>query len=175
VGQLVIQHSADAAVMAAIHLAAVSVAYRPFFPGRPAPTTAELDEEWTAALADPTATALLAVVGGHPVGSVLIRADQQFPGGELHGLHVLPAKWGHGIGTALHDGALELLTAAGYDMAWLWEVAANDRARRMYERRGWTARPGIAQDYLGARELRYSRPLGHRPRPRLLRLGTPFL
>ena len=158
-GQLVIQRSADTAVMAAIHLAAVSVAYRPFFPGRPPPTAAELDEEWTSALADPTAAALLATVDGDPAGSVLIRADRQFPGGELHGLHVLPAQWGHGIGTALHDGALELLTAGGYDTAWLWVLAGNDRARRMYERRGWTARPGIAQDYLDARELRYSRPL----------------
>jgi hypothetical protein len=95
--QIVIRRCADAAVIAGIHEAAVSVAYRPFFPGSPPPTAGELCEEWTSALADPTAVALLATVDGHPAGSVLTRADRQFPGGELHALHVLPAEWGHGI------------------------------------------------------------------------------
>jgi GNAT superfamily N-acetyltransferase len=158
-GQLVIRHCNDAAVIADIHWATVSVAYRLFFPGRPMPSAGELREEWVSALADPTAVALLATVDGRPAGSVLARADRQFPAGELHALHVLPSQWGHGIGSALHDGALELLAGAGYDTAWLWVIAANDRARRIYERRGWTPRSDIAQDYLGAQELRYSRPL----------------
>jgi GNAT superfamily N-acetyltransferase len=89
----------------------------------------------------------------------MARADRQFPAGELHALHVVPAQWGHGIGSALHDGALDVLAGAGYDTAWLWVLAANDRARRMYERRGWTPRTDIAQDYLGVQELRYSLPL----------------
>src|SRR5215469_5055047 len=158
-GQIVIEHCTDAAVIADIHQAAVSVAYRPFFPGSPLPTAAELREEWMSALADPTAVALLATVDGHPAGSILTRADRQFPAGELHALHVLPEEWGHGIGSALHDGALDVLAGAGYDTAWLWVLAANDRARRMYERRGWTPRADIARDYLGVQELRYSRPL----------------
>jgi GNAT superfamily N-acetyltransferase len=158
-GQVVIQQCTDAAVLAEIHRAAVSVAYRPFFPGSTVPTAAELCEEWVSALADPTGVALLATVDGRPAGSVMARADRQFPAGELHALHVVPAQWGHGIGSALHDGALDVLAGAGYDTAWLWVLAANDRARRMYERRGWTPRADIAQDYLGAQELRYSRPL----------------
>lgn len=89
----------------------------------------------------------------------MARADRQFPGGELHALHVLPSMWGHGIGSALHDGALAVLAGAGYDTAWLWVIGANARARRMYERRGWTARAEIAQDYKGVQELRYSRQL----------------
>jgi GNAT superfamily N-acetyltransferase len=158
-GQIVIQRCTDVAVIAGIHQAAVSVAYRPFFPGSPPPTAAELREEWMSALADPTAVALLATVGGHRAGSVLTRADRESSGGELHALHVLPAVWGHGIGSALHDGALDVLAGAGYDTAWLWVLTANDRARRMYERRGWTPRAGITRDYLGVPELRYSRPL----------------
>jgi GNAT superfamily N-acetyltransferase len=87
----------------------VSVAYRPFFSGSPPPTAAELCREWMSALADPTAVALLATVDRRPAGSVLIRADRQAYGGELHALHVLPEQWGHGIGSALHDGAIDLL------------------------------------------------------------------
>lgn len=158
-GQIAIRHCADASVVAEIHRAAVSAAYRPFFPDSAPPTAAELCEEWAAALADPTAVVLLATVDGHPAGSVMARADRQFPGGELHALHVLPSMWGHGIGSALHDGALAVLAGAGYDTAWLWVIGANARARRMYERRGWTARAEIAQDYKGVQELRYSRQL----------------
>jgi len=159
VGQIVIQRCIDAAVIADVHLAAVSVAYRPFFPEIPLPTAAELREEWVSALADPTAVALLGTVDGRPAGSVLIRADRQSPGGELHALHVLPAEWGRGVGGALHDRALDLLAGAGYTAVWLWVLAANHRARGIYERRGWTPRVDIARDYLGVQELRYCRPL----------------
>jgi GNAT superfamily N-acetyltransferase len=156
-GRIAIQRCTDAATIAAIHQAAVSVAYRPFFSGSPPPTAAELCREWMSALADPTAVALLATVDRRPAGSVLIRADGQACGGELHALHVLPEQWGHGIGSALHDGAIDLLAGGGYDTAWLWVLAANDRARRMYEHRGWTPCADTIRDYLGVQELRYSR------------------
>jgi hypothetical protein len=61
-GRIAIQRCTDAATIAAIHQAAVSVAYRPFFSGSPPPTAAELCREWMSALADPTAVALLATV-----------------------------------------------------------------------------------------------------------------
>jgi GNAT superfamily N-acetyltransferase len=156
-GRIAIQRCTDAATIAAIHQAAVSVAYRPFFSGSPPPTAAELCREWMSALADPTAVALVATVDRRPAGSVLIRADRQARGGELHALHVLPEQWGHGIGSALHDVAIDLLAGGGYDTAWLWVLAANDRARRMYEHRGWTPCADTIRDYLGVQELRYSR------------------
>jgi GNAT superfamily N-acetyltransferase len=79
------------------------------------------------------------------------RPDPQACGGELH---VLPEQWGHGIGSALHDGAIDPLAGGGYDTAWLWVLAANDRARRMYEHRGWTSCADTIRDYLGVQELR---------------------
>jgi GNAT superfamily N-acetyltransferase len=138
------------------HQAAVSVANCPFFSGSPPPTAAELCREWTSALADPTAVALLATADRRPVGSVLIRADRQACG-ELHAMHVLPEQGGKASGGALHDGAIDLLAGSGYDTAWLWVLAANDRARRMYEHRGWTSRTDTIRHYLGVQELRYSR------------------
>jgi GNAT superfamily N-acetyltransferase len=164
VGEVIIERCTDAALCARIQAAAVAVGYRPFFPAdSPPPTAGQLAGEWAARLADPTAVALVATVGGRPVGSVVARADKRFPGGEMAALHVLPEEWGRQIGSALHDAALEQLTGAGYETAWLWVLAANDRARRMYERRGWTPRADIAQQYRGVPELRYSRPLPLHP------------
>jgi GNAT superfamily N-acetyltransferase len=157
-GQVSIERCTDATAIAHIHAVTVRVAYRRFFPAEsPPPTVTELCDVWTARLADPTAAVLMARVDGRPVGSVLTRADAQCPGGELAALHVLPAEWGQRIGSELHNAALAELAKAGHETAWLWVIAANERARRMYERRGWTPRPDITQDYLGILEMRYSR------------------
>lgn len=159
VADVAIVHCADAGVIARLHRATVTVAYRNYFPDRPAPTVAELRRLWAERLADPTAVALVAFRGDWPVGSVMARADPDFPGGQLAGLHVLPSEWGKGIGSALYDAALAVLSEAGYYNAGLWVIAENDRARRMYERRGWVLCPGAVQQADAVMEVRYRREL----------------
>ena len=154
---IAITPSTDAEVIAGLHAATVRVAYRDFFPGGQPPTAAALRLAWESRLADPTAMALVATSGGRPVGSVLTRANHEFGEGELSALHVLPGEWGRGIGSALHDAALAALAAAGHRRAGLWVIEANERARWMYERRGWVLRPEVAQRYFGVTEVRYSR------------------
>jgi len=156
---IVIANCTDAAVLAAVHHATVSVAYRGFFPGSSPPTVPELRGVWTSRLADPTATAFLASRDGQPAGSVMACADPQFDEGQVVGLHVLPSQWGHGIGGALHDRALAALSGAGYRTAGLWVIAANNRARGMYEKRGWEVLSGVEQEEGGVTEVRYRREL----------------
>jgi hypothetical protein len=86
VADVAIVPCADAGVIAALHRATVAVAYRDYFPGSPPPAVAELEVIWAERLADPTAMALVACRGGRPVGSVMARADPDFPGGQLTGL-----------------------------------------------------------------------------------------
>jgi GNAT superfamily N-acetyltransferase len=150
---------ADAGVIAELHEETVTVAYRGYFPDSQPPTIAELQVVWGKRLADPTAVALVACRGGRPVGSVMARADPDFPGGQLVGLHVLPPEWGKGIGSGLHDAALTVLSEAGYHDAGLWVIAGNNRARRMYETRGWVRCPGVEQHVDGVIEVRYRREL----------------
>jgi GNAT superfamily N-acetyltransferase len=57
--------------------------------------------------------------------------------GWLHRLYVRPSAWGAGAGAALHDDAIAALREQGATKASLWCLAANARARRFYERRGW--------------------------------------
>jgi GNAT superfamily N-acetyltransferase len=68
---------------------------------------------------------------------------------------VLSSEWGKGIGSGLHDAALAVLSEAGYRDAGLWVIAGNDRARRLYERRGWVRCPGVEQQAYGVTEVRY--------------------
>jgi len=66
---------------------------------------------------------------------------------------------GKRVGSALHDAALAVLAEEGYRTAGLWVIAANERARRMYERRGWVLCPGAGQQSYGVTEVRYRRDL----------------
>src|SRR5262249_46619246 len=86
---------------------------------------------WRATLDDPTIETYLFEIDGDPGGSVLV--GSRF----LRTLYVLPACQSTGIGSVLHDFALERLRAAGIARAKLWTLKENWRARRFYEGRGW--------------------------------------
>jgi ribosomal protein S18 acetylase RimI-like enzyme len=55
---------------------------------------------------------------------------------EVEQLYVAPEARGHGVADRLLDHA-EQVIAEGHDRAWLAVVAANQRARAFYARRGW--------------------------------------
>jgi ribosomal protein S18 acetylase RimI-like enzyme len=82
---------------------------------------------------------------GEVVGFAMVRPEQARgdaaaePGrGELAAINVHPAAWGTGAGTALLDAAERTLAQQGFPRAVLWVAAQNPRARRFYERQGWT-------------------------------------
>jgi GNAT superfamily N-acetyltransferase len=91
----------------------------------------EVREAWRRALADPELEVFVAEVDGEMVGSVSV--DHEY----LRTLYVLPSHQGTGVGSALHDHALDRLRALGARQAKLWTLEENDSARRFYERRGW--------------------------------------
>jgi GNAT superfamily N-acetyltransferase len=88
-------------------------------------------EVWAEALSDPEVEVYVAEVDGIPAGGVSVGR------GFLSTLYVLPAYQGSGVGSALHDLALERLRAQGARKAKLWTLEGNDSGRRYYERRGW--------------------------------------
>ena len=80
---------------------------------------------------------------------------------ELYALYVRPAWWSTGTGRALMERALSRTSGAGYLSVTLWVLRENRRARRFYERAGFT--PDGATNVLdrlgGVTELRYRRAL----------------
>jgi GNAT superfamily N-acetyltransferase len=87
--------------------------------------------DWQSALADPALEIYIAEIDGEPAASVAVGH------GFLRNLYVLPEHQGTGVGSMLHDHALDRLRALGWDEAKLWTLEENDGARRFYERRGW--------------------------------------
>jgi len=82
--------------------------------------------------------------------------------GELYAIYVQPNAWDIGAGRALMSSAVHALRELGYAGAVLWVLGSNERARRFYERAGWSTdgatkveeRPGVA-----LHEVRYARRL----------------
>ncbi len=87
--------------------------------------------------------------------------------GELYALYVAPAWWSAGVGRALMGSVLTALRADGYGRAVLWVLADNRRARRFYERAGFSTDGGsnILAGLGGVEEVRYARELPGEPLP----------
>ena len=58
--------------------------------------------------------------------------------GEVFAFYLHPDAWGSGLASALMTRAVDQLATDGYSTAVLWVLRDNPRARRFYEREGWS-------------------------------------
>jgi GNAT superfamily N-acetyltransferase len=82
--------------------------------------------------------------------------------GEVTSVYVLPSAWGTGAGRVLLAAAVDNLRAAGFRNATLWLLRDNERARRFYERAGWSPDGAEKDDVVAGAtvtEVRYRRSL----------------
>ena len=122
----------DVEALLGVQRDACTTAFAHIFPPEQYPFPDEaVREEWQKSLSGETVEVHVAEVEGLPAGVVTI--DGEF----LGQLYVLPGHQGGGVGSALHDHALERLRAGGNERARLWCLEENLNARRFYERRGW--------------------------------------
>lgn len=121
-------------VLFILHRDAELGAYRHIFPPDryPFPDDAMRDH-WRMVMArqNDGTKVIVAEVEAEAVGAVVASP------GLLENLFVLPCHWGAGVGSALHDAALEVTRAAGLAACRLEVLEENHRARRFYEQRGW--------------------------------------
>jgi GNAT superfamily N-acetyltransferase len=109
---------------------------------------------------DPARRALLAEDDGSPVGIAMYGPGRsERTGAELYLIYVLPEYWSRNVGRSLMDRVLDGVRAGGYPRVFLWVLSANLRARRFYERCGFTAAGDRAVERHGhpTRETRYER------------------
>jgi GNAT superfamily N-acetyltransferase len=141
----------DARTLAELEVRAWRWAYVDIVDERDMPTVADREARWRER---PLDGAFVWDQDGRVVGVVQTGPRHDEPGvGALRGLYVDPAAQGAGVGTALHDHAVERLGAAGFREATLWVFTANGQARDFYAARGWA--PDGAERVSEAPELRY--------------------
>jgi GNAT superfamily N-acetyltransferase len=120
--------------------------FRDFAPaGWTPPSTEEHAAGLRERFADPGFFCLVAEAGGEPAGHVafMAAARSRAPTGEpglahLYQLFVRRPWWGAGVAARLHALALDEASARGFATVRLFTPALQARARRFYEREGWT-------------------------------------
>ena len=167
----------DADVIGSVHVRAWQAAYRGILPDEylDGLSIPERRERWRRGLAEgPTDRSVLVVedprdatVCGFAVVGDPRDADGRGPGeGELWAINLGPEAWGRALGSALLDGAVGGLRARGAASAYLWVLERNQRARRFYDREGWSPDGGAKESRFGdrtVREVRYRRVLSSGP------------
>ncbi|MFC6881040.1 MULTISPECIES: GNAT family N-acetyltransferase [Actinomadura] len=131
------------------------------------PAAVERRRQWAAA--NPRGRTLLAEVSGAPAGMAAYGPERHPPEGpligrsrvELYSIYVAPDHWAAGVGRALMDRVVEECRKAGHDRLVLWVLTTNARARRFYDRAGFTEEGHRDYDMAGhiIPETRYERPL----------------
>jgi GNAT superfamily N-acetyltransferase len=159
----------EALAVARVHVRAWQVAYRGLI------AQSYLDslkpEVWAAKYAfhrsgPELPTTLVALVGESVCGLAMFgpyRGEEPAGSGEVLAIYVDPDHWHTGVGRRLIIAAREQLRRAGFREAALWVLDGNARARRFYERDGWTLDGGRqTKTIAGAQldEVRYRRVLG---------------
>lgn len=135
----------DAEACAAVHVASWQAAYRGMVPDddldalRPERRLAGW-QDWLGR-DRPRGAVLLAVEDGEVVGFGSFVPHPELSGGWalVPQLYLGPAAIGRGIGAALMAAGPDRLRADGFTRVELWVHPDSDRARRFYERGGWTS------------------------------------
>ncbi len=136
----------DARSVAEVHVGSWRHAYRGLLPDDYLDRLSVEDREamWLAAFSDPDAAsgAVVGELDGRILGFASFgpsRDDDAPDGtGEVPAIYVEPAALGTGVGRELLDAAIDRLRDGGCSRATLWVLEANVRARRFYEKAGWT-------------------------------------
>lgn len=134
----------DAESIAEVHVRSWQGAYRGLLPDDylQSLSVERRTRMWTHILADPRVDVFVALnAQGQIVGFATLQVSRDSDAvkatGEVTAIYVLPSEWGRGIGRALMEAALKRARERGFRCVTLWVLAANNRARRFYEKAGF--------------------------------------
>ena len=149
----------DADAIAHVHVTSWRAAYRGLVHDDYLDDLSERERAagWRRGIEEGPGRALIAEEAGRVVGFVAlgpIRDGAPDPGiGEIYAIYVLPERWGNGIGGDLFAGATEELRESGFSTGVLYVLQGNDRARRFYEKAGWTTDEIVTTEHIDCLDL----------------------
>jgi RimJ/RimL family protein N-acetyltransferase len=92
----------------------------------------EIAQRWLREINTPGVDCFVVLADTRVVGFAAIQ-DDEF----LH-FGIALERWGSGIAQTAHDAVLDVMRSRHVQLAWLRVFADNGRARRFYEKLGWT-------------------------------------
>ena len=118
---------------------------------------------WVKNLDIPGWSVMLCLEGGEPIGTGSFsrsRSERYPDSGEVISIYLLPEYWGKGCGGPLLEAMVTELEKQGYSEAFLRVLEENERARRFYEKHGFSRAGETTETVIGGkalREIRYVR------------------
>lgn len=112
---------------------------------------------WAKAVDTPGWNTLLMLDGGRIVGTASYchsRFKDWKDYGEIISIYFLPAYMGKGYGRALLQAVLDKLAEMGCTDILLWVLAENERAKKFYEKNGFSASGAYLDDNIGGKALK---------------------
>jgi ribosomal protein S18 acetylase RimI-like enzyme len=135
----------DIPALARVHVASWQAAYRGIMPDQflDGLSVARSETAWREMLALASQTNLVCELDQEVVGFAACGPTRDFDQdpaitAELYAIYFVPAHWSKGYGHALWQRVRDELIESGYQKVTLWVLEANARARRFYEREGFT-------------------------------------
>lgn len=115
-----------------VQRASAMAAFDHIFPPDQFPFPEEAERKrWREYLQSGASEVLVAEREGQILGMVVLTGDV------MERLFVHPDYWQQGVGSRLHDEAIERFLDRGFDSCRLYVLEKNRTARRFYERKGW--------------------------------------
>lgn len=154
----------DSFLIAEVHVASWRSAYRRDLPQAYLDQLSVVKREsnWRAQLEAASSSIVVAEVDRAIVGFIVTSASRDEDAtpstGEIPALYLREEAWGSGVGRALMQEAELRLQLEGYTVATLWVLDSNARARKFYERSGWSVDGSSKMAEIGGvavREVRY--------------------
>lgn len=145
--QFLVRHACerDSARIAGIHVRSWQRAYRGLVPDGMLEALDPIQRAlvWKELLGTPEETVLVVLRGERMAGfcSLLPSRDEDAPRrtGEIASFYIDPAAWGRGAGRHLMAEVIRQAEERGFKRVRLWVLAGDERARRFYEKAGFTA------------------------------------
>lgn len=112
---------------------------------------------WAGAFDNNDWRTIVCVEDGQPIGTSCFGKSRfgQYPeAGEIISIYFLPEYMGKGYGSQLIKTVLDELIKQGFTEVFLWVLEENVRARRFYEKNGFTCSEEYMDDNIGGKELR---------------------
>ena len=112
---------------------------------------------WVANLENSNGGTLVCVDNGRIVGTSSFCESRfnQFKGwGEIISIYLLPDYMGRGFGKALFHSVIVELKKMGYRNIFLWVLEKNLRARKFYEKEGFSMSDEYLDDNIGGKDVR---------------------
>lgn len=112
---------------------------------------------WASNFDNPDWKTLICVDDGRIVGTSSFcksRLEQFHDWGEVISIYLLPDYMGKGYGKVLMSATLSELKLQGYEHVFLWILEENMRARRFYEKYGFSQTTDFLEARIGGKKLR---------------------